>query len=131
MGYSGNTPRAVVFGPTKVGGIGLHEHYTEQSIQHITTLMGHIRQPGRTGDMIQCTFRWQQRLAGITTPILDRPDLDLKPLLEAGWITTVRDSLAAVGLPLQLTNPSEQSGPIEQNLRKFDEHIMDKLLSRY
>jgi ribonuclease HI len=131
MGYSRTLPRAIVFGPAELGGIGLHEHYIEQCIQHITTMMGHIRQPGRTGDMIRCTLRWQQRLAGTTVPILEQPSQNLKPLLETGWITAVRDSLHATGLTLQFTDPSEQSGPTEQKLREFDEHIMDKLLTRY
>jgi hypothetical protein len=48
----GPLPRAIVFGPAELGGIGLHEHYIEQCIHHITTMMGHTRQPGQTGDMI-------------------------------------------------------------------------------
>jgi hypothetical protein len=93
--------------------------------------MDHIRQPGQTGDMIQCTLQWQQRLAGTTAPILEQSSLNLKPLLETGWITAVRDTLHATGLTLQFTDPSEKSGPTKPKLREFDDHLVNKLLTRY
>jgi hypothetical protein len=60
MSYTRTLPRATVFGLAELGGIGLHEHYIKQCIKHITTMIGHIRQPGQTRDMTQCTLLWQQ-----------------------------------------------------------------------
>jgi hypothetical protein len=43
MGYNRHMPRAVVFPPTHLGGIGLLGLYTEQGSSKVTTIISHIR----------------------------------------------------------------------------------------
>jgi hypothetical protein len=50
MGYPINFPRALVFGPKELGGLGIKSVWTERCIQHISTAVGHLRQPGRVGE---------------------------------------------------------------------------------
>jgi hypothetical protein len=70
MGYPRNFPRVIVFGPKELGGLGIRSVWTERCIQHISIAVGHLRQPGRVGDMILCNLRWQQRLAGVSFHLL-------------------------------------------------------------
>jgi hypothetical protein len=49
MGFNRNMPRAVVFGPASLGGIGLHRLYIEQGSLKTMVVLGHIRHNGRLG----------------------------------------------------------------------------------
>ena len=42
MGLNCHMPHAVVFGPTQYGGLELHHIYSQQLIQHITSIIKHI-----------------------------------------------------------------------------------------
>lgn len=125
LGYARNMPRAVIFGPIEYGGLGIHSHYTEQCIQHITTLVGHLRQPGRIGDLIRCELRWSQLLAGTSTPILASPQLAL-PHVSPSWIMQVRASLQDTHTTCTVTAPG-----IIPPQRIGDVHLMDIFAHNY
>jgi hypothetical protein len=130
MGYPGNFPRALVFGPTELGGVGLKEAWTERCFQHISTAIGHIRQPGRIGDMILCNLRWQQRIAGVSFHIWEHPHEKMDAFLEKGWITSgVRAALAATNCTIQFTSENRQEHLMLPALaRTGDSYIMDKMI---
>lgn len=125
LGFARHLPRTVVFGPVEYGGLGVHSHYTEQCVQHITTLVGHLRQPGRLGDLIRCDMRWCQLIAGTSAPILASPHTAM-PHVSPSWIMQVRTSLkdtqTSCIMPATGIIPPQRVGDI---------HIMDVFLSKY
>ena len=49
MGLNRNTPKALLYGPMELGGLELHDMYTEQLIQHTIKIQQHIRQNDNIG----------------------------------------------------------------------------------
>jgi hypothetical protein len=120
MGYPRNFPRVIVFGPKELGGLGIRS-------------VGHLRQPGRVGDMILCNLRWQQRLAGVSFHLWEHPQKKLNSILERGWITTgVREALAATKNSLHFTFKNKETELMLPPLaRTEDSYSMDNMIRHY
>lgn len=74
MGATPGMPRAVVFGPTETGGLGLRHLFAEQGTLKTAVLLQQIRTNRDLGRMIQIQLGWGQRVAGISKPILEEQD---------------------------------------------------------
>jgi hypothetical protein len=88
MGFSSKTCRHVVFGPRKYLGIGARDLVKERGVQQILLLLKHIRSDQDLSTLLRIALEWFQLQAGITSPILECPNLKL-PYLEDGWFTTL------------------------------------------
>jgi hypothetical protein len=133
MGYPSNFPRAVVFGQKESGGVGIRAMWTERCIQHIMIAAGHLRKPGRLGDMILCNLRWQQRLAGVSFHIWEFPKIKLDSILEKGWTTTgVREALAATNCKIHFTTQDTEKELLLPPLaRTGDSYLMDDMIGQF
>jgi hypothetical protein len=89
MGHSLKTFRDVVFGPRKYLGIGARDLVKERGVQQTLLLLKHIRSDQALSTLLRIALEWFQLHAGITSPILECPNLKT-PHLEAGWFTTLR-----------------------------------------
>jgi hypothetical protein len=129
MGYPTNFPRAMVFGPKELGCLGIRAVWTERCIQHINVAVGHLRQPGRVGDMIMCNLRWQQCLAGVSFHNWEHTQIKLNSILEQGWITTgVRNALAATNSAIYFTSEKKITELVlPPQARTGDWYIMDSM----
>ncbi len=120
MGYARTLPRAVVFGPQPLGGVGFHDYETEQGLAHIKTFVGHVREPrSRPGTLLRSSLNWCQRHAGLSTPILDctKEKLDY---VETCWIMDLRKFLKQSKLAIVTTNAWTPA-----KLRRNDTCIME------
>jgi hypothetical protein len=117
-GFNQLMPRAVVFGPGKLGGIGMINMASEQDIQHITFYVRHIRAQTETGKLCEILTRTAQLIAGRKSHILADPtEISYLP---AGWmkttLTALRNTNAVIETYRAWTLPT---------LREGDQHIMD------
>jgi hypothetical protein len=63
-------PRAVVFAPTHIGGIGLLDLYTKQGRSKVTTIILHIRSKSLLYTPVIVLIETFQVVAGMTRPAL-------------------------------------------------------------
>ena len=103
MGVNRNMHRAVVYGPTGYGGLGFKCLSTEQGIQQIEHLVGHLRLCTTIGKLITIALSLHQLTAGISRPLLEFPDIKI-PYLDKGWFTSIRDFLSAVNGSVHIPN---------------------------
>jgi hypothetical protein len=91
MGYNRHMPRAVVFAPTHLGGIGLLGLYTEQGSSKVTTIISHIRAKSPLYTPLIVLFETYQVLAGMTEPALQ----ETKPhvYVHSPWMSCTREFL--------------------------------------
>jgi hypothetical protein len=125
MGYNRNSPKEVVYGPTSMGGFGLHDLFIEQGIHQVTALVGHLREKkSTTGNMMRIELDWCHVQAGTAEHLLEHPSSPID-YIEACWIMSIRDFLRMYNVRLEFT---DHSHPVA--LCKNDEFIMDALRLR-
>ncbi len=94
-GFSSKTPRAVVFGPRRLLGIGDRHLYHEQGIGATLQFLKHVRSSSQLGTFLQIGLDWTQLHAGVSFSILENTTQPL-PHLEKGWFPAMRDFLGSV-----------------------------------
>ena len=67
LGYNAHMPRAVVFGPTKYGGIGLRHLFIEFGKIKVKTILQHLRGNTQSGQIIMIYLQWAQLVTGTDT----------------------------------------------------------------
>jgi hypothetical protein len=101
MGYSSKMHRAVVFGPRRYLGIGLHHLKPDQGIGQTLQLLKHVHSNSKLGAFLQIVLDWTQLYAGISSPILECTRITL-PHLEMGWYTSMREFLGSIDASLHI-----------------------------
>jgi hypothetical protein len=114
LGINRNMKRNAVFGPATHGGHNIKCLYTEQGIQQLENLLGHLRLQSSIGALITATLSMHQLTAGISHHILERPDITL-PHLEPGWITSIRSFLVHIQATIQINKGLLSLSPARQN----------------
>jgi hypothetical protein len=71
MGVNRNTPRTVVFGTSKYGGLGLDSLADVQGFAQLQYLIVSLRTHDTTGDQYQMLMECTQLESGTKTPILE------------------------------------------------------------
>jgi hypothetical protein len=88
MGTNRNTPRSVVFGTSKYGGLGLDHLSAVQVFGQSQYLIGSLRTQDTTGNLFQIFLEYTQLEYGTATPIMEahfhRYD---HAILTKNWIT--------------------------------------------
>ena len=124
LGYNRNMPRTVVYGPNRLGGIGIHDMYIEQGIRQIMLLVGHVRQESETSFLIEASIQWCHIQAGSEFHLLEHPEFAVD-YIENCWIMCIRDFLRTFGLSMSFTRKALQQKQCEN-----DEFIMDAFRTR-
>jgi hypothetical protein len=88
MGINRNTARAVVFGTSKYGGLGLDHLYAVQGFAQLQYLIGSLRTQDNTGNLYQMLLQYTQLDCGTDTSILEADFTIYEPaILAKNWIT--------------------------------------------
>ena len=75
MGLNRNMPRAIIYGPTELGGRGLMDLRIEQKVHQWETTIGHLRREDRVGKGLMITLNDHQCYIGSGKPFLQlNPD---------------------------------------------------------
>jgi len=125
MGYNQNMPKAVVYAPTTVGGLGFHQLSTEQGLQKIIHLIKHLWTNTTLGNLMEAAIKVYQIQAGIPISVLEyTAPLPWKPQC---WIANLQESLHNIQGQIVLESPWTILA-----LRQNDTHIMlDLQQARY
>lgn len=107
LGLNRTFPRAVVYAPKYFGGLGFSNLPMEQSIAHITSIIGHFRANTTLSDNYVQLIESYMMLAGLTTsPFVNTVAIDY---VKAPWVeltrTFLRDNNAVIILPRIPTLP--------------------------
>jgi hypothetical protein len=92
LGFSRNTPLAVVYGAVDFGGMAFRDLAIEQGIEQLCLIIRHIRSDTEQGRLLLITLQWWQLLAGVSKPLWENPTLPVT-YLELNWLTSVRSFL--------------------------------------
>jgi len=82
-------PRAVLFGPTEYGGIGLPDLYCDQGYLQLRLLIGHLNLQNDLSRLIPILISNVQLFLGSATPFFALPASDYLPWAPANWITSI------------------------------------------
>jgi hypothetical protein len=91
IGYNRHMPRALVFAPSSIGGIGLLDLFNEQGNLKVLTTISHIRANTPLRQTIIIAIETFQTLAGLTTSALETTHPI--PYVDAPWLETLRSFL--------------------------------------
>ena len=119
MGYNRNMPRAVVFGPSYLGGIGLRHLYIEQGSKQIMACIRHLRHRGPVGRMLKIAMQWFQHLIGVSFSAFEKTKPAL-PHAEGAWFLSLRRFLNDSVCQLQVIGIHTV-----QCRRQYDRVLMD------
>lgn len=121
LGLNRNFPRAVLYGPTRYGGLAFPNLYLEQGIEHIKWLISIFRYPRQITSLMQIYLRYQQLEAGISEYILKSKH----PLtyLTTTWVTHTIEFLQLHNIQVDIT--IAWLPPVQ---RENDRYIMDLIL---
>ena len=104
MGYHRLTPRDVLYGPYRFGGQALFDLFTEQGIDGLKLLIGHLRSDNDIAQLLLILLSYLQLIAGTRAPYLQSCAARL-PHVPATWLghlryfmSTFRGSLLIDGL---------------------------------
>jgi hypothetical protein len=103
LGFSSKTPLAIRHGPPELGGLGLLDLRTELGIAQIKLLRDAIITGKEVGKLVLLSLQYSQREAGITTPLLERPDIPV-PYITPTWITSLRQYLYTHNITISITD---------------------------
>ena len=73
MNFNRNTSRIAVYGPRRLGGIGLTHGYARQGAESVCHLLTHIRWGGDLGTVMMSVLSQVQLLSGRGVSILEKP----------------------------------------------------------
>jgi hypothetical protein len=107
MGYISHFPCAVTYGPTKYGGLDLHDLKIEQGVESLRLIMKHLRFPGQPQQMLLITLHQLQFNSGLGTPLLENPYIPA-PHLEGLWIPQIRNFLKRINGSLRIADLTTQ-----------------------
>jgi hypothetical protein len=88
-GFSRKMSRDVVFGSPWYGGLGWRHLFFEQGIQHVMTIIKHLRTPGEFNRVLLISLQWYQKQAGVCFSPFRYPNAPL-PYLEHEWLDGAR-----------------------------------------
>jgi hypothetical protein len=90
MGITSGAPRAVVFGTSRYGGIGLDHLAAVQSHRQPQYLVGHLQCQDTTGQLIRMMMEFTQMECGCTGNILEQSYKQYAvSIIYENWITTI------------------------------------------
>jgi hypothetical protein len=89
LGYNRHMPRAVVFAPTSIGGIGLLDLYMEQGTGKIIQILSQLRSHSPIELTILILLETYQICAGITYPALENNTITHN-YINSPWVQTTK-----------------------------------------
>jgi hypothetical protein len=119
LGYSLSTPRAVRYGPTRFGGVNMHQLRDIQGSGQILQLLKHLRIQSPFQKMWLIALHWAQLQSRIHIPLLRDPTVPA-PHLESLYISSLREFLSSING--SIVTEDSYTIPLQ---RVHDQAIMD------
>jgi hypothetical protein len=97
-----HTPRAVLFGGLKYGGLDLPELYTDQGFGQLRLLIGHLKLRDEVGLQIICFLSELQLFIGTIQPVFTLPFSLYGHLVGDYWLVSIWKHLSQIGFTLEV-----------------------------
>jgi hypothetical protein len=97
-----HTPRAVLFGGLKYGGLDLPELYTYQGFGQLRLLIGHLKLQDEVGLQILCFLSELQLFIGTIKPVFTLPFWLYGRLVGDYWLVSIWKHLSQIGFTLEV-----------------------------
>jgi len=120
MGYRRTMPRAVVYAPKALGGLGFRHLGFEQGVQQTLQLIKHLRANNTNGALFNLAINTYQLHSGFARPILE--DTRHCPWNSTGWMSSLRQFLHTTGSQIILDQPWKLP-----SRRQHDRYLMDDI----
>ena len=95
IGLNRHTPKAVMYGPMKLGGLNYPQFKTLQTAKSITYLLKQMRWNGDMAAAIRVNLEMTHLMSGVEAPILEQTDQPIDYLPES-WVLTIQKRLKAL-----------------------------------
>lgn len=119
-GYCSTTAKAIVYGPSKMGGVDFQRLYDKQGIDTLQQFIKHYRtRTTPVGNVTEVALAWAQYCAGTGSPILEDTATPL-PHLRAQILGELRHFLGTIEATVEVD--TDHVAPLQ---REHDQHIMD------
>jgi hypothetical protein len=118
-----HSPRAVIFGSSLYGGLGLPDLHVDQGFEQLTLFIGHLKLADENGQMILSLISHLQLFVGSATSFWSLPFSRYIKWVETNWVTSIWWFLSSLRIALQL---EDQWMP--RIARKGDAAITDVML---
>ena len=122
LGYSSKTPKEVVYGSPKYGGISLRNLFIEQGIAKINIFFRHMRANTKLSQIILINLEWTQLLCGTSKMILQEVHQDI--IYVQNWYIELRNFLKYIGGSISTWRSYQ---PVKLQ-RENDVFLMDKII---
>ncbi len=115
-----HTPRAVLFGGLKYGGLDLPELYTDQGHGQLQLMIGHLKLRDEVGSQLLCFLSELQLLVGSLSPVFTLPYKVYGQWVGDYWMVSLWKHLSQVNMTLEIENAW-----CPKLARQYDASIMD------
>ena len=124
-GFNRKMSRAIVFGSLWFGGMRWRQLLFEQGIQHVLTLIKHLRTPGPFHSLLTISLHWYQVImAGVYFSLFRYPSFRL-PYLDHPWFDSTKSFIRLCSAHLEIPNT-----PLPLPKQFNDTCIMDGFLEQ-
>jgi len=103
MGYRRTMPRAVVYAPKALGGLGFRHLGFKQGVQQTLQMLKHLRAQTTNGALFNLAINTYQLHAGFSNPILE--DTCPCPWITAGWMSALQQFLNTTSSQIVIDKP--------------------------
>jgi hypothetical protein len=104
MHINRNTSRAIVFGPTAYGGLGLPHLYPHSNFKKLTLFLGHLRLQDKTGKLIMIGLSHIQLIVGSGVLFLNQQYDKFGKEVPGGWLSSVWEFSSQISLTYQIVD---------------------------
>ena len=128
LGLNEHFPRALLHGPTDLGGLGVPSAWAETLAEKLAYFVHHVRIDDDVGQQFKVSVAIAQLEVGVGTPFFQLPFERWGHLVTKSWVVHLWQSCSRVGLDIQAAASSHWVPPLQT---EFDEYIMDRAMRRY
>ena len=122
MGYEHGTARALIHGPTEMGGANVPHLFTEMMGMKLESFISHIRADTVLGESMKININYLQLISGRELPLFESNDnIDYIP---ENWLTHLRNYLIEINGQIKIKGIWKA-----KKLRDNDINLMDKFLT--
>jgi hypothetical protein len=115
-----HTPRVVLFGPSRYGGLEIPELYTDQGIDQLKLLFGHTKLRDQVGQQILCILSELQLFIGSSSLVLSLPFKVYGQWVGEYWLVSIWRHMSQIGFTLLVENAWRPSLSCQHDIAIMD-----------
>jgi hypothetical protein len=122
-----HTSRAIVFGPSKYGGLEMPELYASEGIGQLRLFMGHLRLRDKTASLILIDISYLQHIVGSSTLFFNLPFTIYGHSTDGRWLSSIWQFLNSIGFQLYIKQAQPPYPPRQNDIALMDYFVSLRL----